>query len=88
MSMFWIDQGWSPWVGLVERCLSTINSLQVSDGGERGAAGGRAVPHAWGGAEAGPDAVHPGRERAAPCGVTPSSITDLKQLSCAPWCTI
>ncbi len=42
-----------------------LNGEQVFDRGECGAAGGRAVPHARRGAQAGPDAVHPGRERAA-----------------------
>jgi hypothetical protein len=41
---------------------------QVPDRGQRGAAGGCAVPHARRRAQAGPDAQHPGRERAAAAG--------------------
>ena len=50
------------------RVLGFRTAAQVPNGGERDAAGGRAVPHARRGAEAGPDAEHPGRERAAAAG--------------------
>lgn len=42
--------------------------LLLHDGGQRRAAGQRAVPHARRRAQAGPDAEHPGRERAAAAG--------------------
>jgi hypothetical protein len=75
---------------------------QVPDGGERGAAGGRAVPHARRRAEAGPDAEHPGRERDPAAGArahlclcfhsctvhAPPSFVAPKMILCvaSPWC--